>query len=250
MSLIIETTDSVVYINLDRPERRNALNLEMSEGIRAVLRNPENSQKILILQSQHPGMFVAGADVEEMRARSVADNLSRVNASLFQEIEEHQAPTVAIVDGPALGGGCEIALACDFRVASTRSLWGLPEVTLGLVPSAGGLFRLERLIGRGNALDLILTGRRISGEEAYRLGLVQRLVAEDGLHSAAMEVERELKSASRFAQMLAKLASRTPVDNSRAVDAMAQALCVSDVGTQERLDEFLQRRAQQRSERT
>jgi len=243
MSIIVESTETVVHIIFDRRERRNALNLDISEGVRAVLRDPRNRAKIIVLRSQHPGIFVAGADVAEMRERTIADNLARVNASLFQELEDHMAPTLAIVDGPALGGGCEIALACDFRIASSRSSWGLPEVTLGLVPSAGGLFRLERLVGRGNALDLILTGRKIDGSEAFHLGLVQRLTDADDIDAAMSSALSELESASRFAQSLAKLGIRTPVDHGRAIDAMAQALCVSDLDTQRRLDAFLKHRA-------
>jgi enoyl-CoA hydratase len=235
-------TGDILLVSLDRPEKGNALDREMSLELLSVVTDPTARDAILVFRSSSPGAFVAGADVAELRSRSVQDNLMLYNARLFDAIESHPCPTVAVVDGPALGGGCEFALSCDLRVGTPRSLWGLPEVTLGLVPAAGGLHRLERLVGRGTAMDLILTGRRMDGEEAHRSGLVQRMCDPEDLETTTDELLAQLTRASRLAQQLAKRAGLVTSSDPRAADAMAQALCVLDPGSQDRMSRFLERR--------
>lgn len=233
--------DRAVWVRFDRPAKRNALNVEVSRALDALLTEHHGTDLPLVLASTTPGMFVAGSDVASLRTRTLDDSLGRINSNLFQRLEDHPWPTIAVVDGAALGGGCELALACDFRVASDRSVWGLPEVRLGLVPSAGGLWRLPRLVGWGAAVDLITTGRRIDSTEAHRLGLISRLARPDDLDDTVHQLLDDLGRASSSAVRLAKEAMRATPDHRRLVDALGQAVSLSGEDTQQRLDAFLSR---------
>jgi enoyl-CoA hydratase len=194
-----------------------------------------------VFRSATHGMFVSGADVASLRDRTVTDSLGRLNSRLFRRIAEHPAPTIAVVDGWALGGGCELALACDFRISSSTAVWGLPEVRLGVIPSGGALHRLAALIGGSMATDLVLTGRRIDGTEAHRIGLVQRLATDGDLDSALAVLLDDLGRTSLFAVRLAKEAMRVSGDPARLVDAAAQALCIADEEAQRRMTELIDR---------
>lgn len=233
--------EDAVRVRIDRPEKHNALNVEVSHALDAVLTEHRDTRLPLVLSSTTPGMFVAGSDVASLRERTLDDSLARLNGTLFQRIEDHPWPTIAVVDGPALGGGCELALACDLRVASTRSIWGLPEVRLGIVPSAGGLVRLPRIVGWSAGVDLIMTGRRIGADEADRIGLISRLAEPAGIEATLGDLLADLAKASPLATRLAKEAMRAAPDHRRLVDALAQAVSLSGQDAQERLDAFLSR---------
>ncbi|WP_324276727.1 enoyl-CoA hydratase/isomerase family protein [Blastococcus brunescens] len=197
-----------------------------------------------MFRSVTPGMFVAGTDIPSLLKRTLHDSLGRINSRLFQRIADHPYPTVAVVAGAALGGGCELALACDFRITTADALWGLPEARLGLIPSAGGLTRLSTLVGAGAATDLVLTGRRITGEEARAIGLASRLAgtdSPDGLDAALDQLLQQLAACAPMAQRLAKEAMRVDGDRHRLVDAAAQALCISTDDAQQRLQALVNR---------
>ncbi|WP_167760851.1 enoyl-CoA hydratase/isomerase family protein [Geodermatophilus sp. DF01-2] len=225
----------------DRPDRRNALTVEMSRALAAVLEQHAATPRPLVLRSATPGMFVAGTDVASLKARTVEDSLGRINSGLFQRLHDHPWPTVAVVDGAALGGGCELALACDFRLTTEDAQWGLPEVRLGIIPSAGALTRLAALVGTGPATDLVLTGRRIRGREAGPLGLASRVTTPDGLDGALDALLTDLAAAAPLAQRLAKEAMRVDGDRHRLVDAAAQALCLGTEDAQRRLQALVDR---------
>jgi enoyl-CoA hydratase len=251
MSLVHHTsTPDAEVVELDRPEKRNALDVDLSEALLAAVLACRDRPRPLVLRSRATGMFVAGADVGQLRERTVAESLGRRNARLFDAVAEHPYPTVAVVAGAALGGGCELALACDLRVSTADAWWGLPEVRLGILPSAGGLTRLSELVGVGRARDLALSGRRVRGEEAHRLGLVERLAGpadddgdDDGdtLDDVLADLLGDLGAASMVAVRLAKEAMRVTGDRHRLVDAAAQALCLTQDDTQERLATVVRR---------
>jgi len=241
MTARLDRDGRVATLTLDRPDKRNALNVEMSEAIAAALDEARREPCVLVVRSSTPGMFVAGADIADLAARTRVEALSRLNQELFLRIEEFPWPTVAAVDGPALGGGCELALACDFRVGTTRSRWGLPEVRLGIIPSAGGLWRLPRLVGWAAATDLIMTGRRIGAAEAREIGLLHRLCEPDELPATVDALLAELSAASLTAVSYAKEAMRAPADRGRIGDAALQALCFESAEARERLGAFLTR---------
>lgn len=240
--LDVEVTDRAVYARVNRPEVRNAWDREVGDALAAALDLAAAHPVPLVLGSSTPGMFVSGADLAEIATRRRADGLARRNSTLFQRLEDHPYPTIAVVDGPALGGGCEIALACDFRVATPRSVWGLPEVTLGLLPGAGGMWRLPRAVGWSRAVDLVFTGRRIDGEEAYRIGLAQRLAPVEELDAALDTLLTELARTSVRAVAVAKELMRVAGDHRRVGDAIAMGLQYEDADTAGRIQAFLDRR--------
>ncbi|WNV74186.1 enoyl-CoA hydratase/isomerase family protein [Geodermatophilus sp. DSM 44513] len=233
--------DRAVTVLIDRPAQRNALSVPMSRALGAALEEHAATPLPLVLRSAVPGMFVSGTDVASLRARTVEDSLGRVNSALFQRLYDHPWPTVAVVDGAALGGGCELALACDVRITTEDAQWGLPEVRLGIIPSAGALTRLAALVGTGTATDLVLTGRRIRGREAATLGLASRVTTPAGLDAALDALLDDLGAAAPLAQRLAKEAMRVGGDRHRLVDAAAQALCLGTEEAQRRLQALLDR---------
>lgn len=239
--LQVHVDDRAVWVAFDRPEKRNALDLAVSAALDGVLDQHHATPLPLVFTSTTPGMFIAGSDIGDLRERTIEDSLARVNGTLFQRIEDHPWPTIARIDGPTLGGGCELALACDFRLTSTNGRFGLPEVRLGIVPSAGALWRLPRLVGWSAAVDLIMTGRRIDAEEALRLALVHRLATPQTLDEVLDELLDDLGETSTTAVRLAKEAMRAGPDHRRLVDALAQSVSLAGEDAQHRLDAFLKR---------
>lgn len=228
-----------VTVRFLRAEKRNALDLATSRDLADAVEAARDVPRPMVLRSATPHMFVAGTDLETLRARTADDSLARVNARLFQLVEDHPWPTVAVVDGFALGGGCELALACDLRITTPAARWGLPEVRLGIIPSGGALPRLTRIVGEGAARDLVLTGRRIDGIEAMRIGLAQRIAEPAGLDEVLSGLLDDYAAAAPLAVRLAKEAMRVDGDRHRLVDAVSQALCIENDDTQRRIATFL-----------
>ena len=192
----------VLHIVLNRPPA-NALGPAITEGLHAALDEADAATpKVLIASSGLPGFFAAGADIKHMTTvdatsfKAYGDGLR----SGLDRLAAHPALSIAAIDGLALGGGLELAMACTLRVAGADAKLGLPEVKLGLIPGAGGTQRLPRLVGRGAALDIMLTGRQIDAAEALRIGLIDRLAAAGSAASAARELATELCAASAPAQ--------------------------------------------------
>ncbi len=175
-NLQIEVTDQIQTININRPEKLNALNIKTIEELKDCIQTAYDDGEVkgIIITGTGEKSFVAGADIKE-----IAD-LNEVNARKFSEngqevfelIEKCPKPVIAVINGYALGGGMELALACHLRVASENAIMGLPEVTLGIIPGYGGTQRLSQLVGKGKAFELIMTGEKIDATEAFRLGLV------------------------------------------------------------------------------
>lgn len=186
--LLLEISDRIATVTINRPDKLNALNddvmLEISKVIDELV--ADGSVGAIILTGAGRA-FVAGADISRLAVAQAGDleKFARVGQGVFRRIELLSKPVIAAVNGFALGGGCELALACHVRVASTLARFGLPEVKLGLIPGYGGTQRLPRLIGRGAALQMILTGDTIDGTEAARLGLANVVVEPDALLAAA-----------------------------------------------------------------
>lgn len=227
-----------IRIAFDRPDKRNALDLETGGELAAVLDEMVREPLPLVLTSTTPGMFMSGSDLAELASRDIDDALSRTNDRLFRQIAEHPWPTVAAVDGYALGGGGELALACDFRVSTVDAVWGWPEVTLGIIPGAGAIRRLPELIGRALARDLLMTGRRITGAVANDYGVVDRLAGERGLDHAVEELLSELSVAEPRAQQLIKRLLLAQ-DQSGLTDSVAQALSLQSGRPRERITVLL-----------
>jgi enoyl-CoA hydratase/carnithine racemase len=170
----VEMAESIATLTIDRPEVKNALDLETVNEVRAALQSlaANGDVGVLIITGAGEAAFVSGADINDIRARGRDEGLAAINSSLFAEVERFPRPTIAAINGYALGGGCELALACDIRIASDTAKFGQPELGLGIIPGAGATQRLPRLIGMGRAKHLILTGDVIDAKEALEIGLV------------------------------------------------------------------------------
>lgn len=217
-NLKYETRDGVAFVTIDRPKKLNALNASTLGEIDRVfeaIREDDSVRGVLVTGSGEKA-FVAGADIAELarETSTTGANTARRGQGIFRRIETLGKPVVAAVNGFALGGGLELALACHVRVASENAKLGLPEVTLGAIPGYGGTQRLVRLVGRGRALELILTGQHIDAAEAYRIGLVNRVVPLDALQESAQELlQAMIKNAP-----LALRSALTAVDEGSDID--------------------------------
>src|SRR5688572_30020896 len=204
----VDVTESIATLTIDRPAVKNALNLETVEECRTALAalTADSNVGALIVTGAGESAFVSGADINDVRARDGADGLAAINSSLFAQIERFPRPTIAAINGFALGGGCELALACDIRVAADTATFGQPELGLGIIPGAGGTQRLPRVVGLGWAKHLILTGEIISAKQALEIGLVTAVMPASQLHVRARELARRLLRQGPIASRLAKLA--------------------------------------------
>ena len=186
-NVLCENRGGILYITLNRPEVRNALNPEMWRDIGAAVKlaKEDESVRVVILTGAGDKALASGADIRELHDRHYLVQLAGTATGAMKELENLPKPVICAVNGYALGGGCELAMACDIRIATGRSKFGQPELGLGLIPGAGGTQRLARLVGIGRAKELIYTGRIIDAKEALQIGLVN-MVTEDS-REALME---------------------------------------------------------------
>lgn len=184
-SLLFELSDGIARITIDRPDKLNALNAtvisELSDAVTRI--ETDAAVRGVILTGSGQKAFVAGADIGELTGQGPIDGKARSMAGqlVFRRLERCGKPVIAAINGFALGGGCELAMACHIRIAAEHARFGQPEVKLGIGPGYGGTARLPRLVGKGRALELLLTGGMIDAAEAYRIGLVNRVVPAEGL---------------------------------------------------------------------
>jgi len=245
-----ENKDGVLIITIDRPKVLNALNAqtvaEIGEAFEAA--RDDDAVKCVIVTGAGEKAFVAGADINELAlmtpisGKLVAEKGQRV----FRNIERFPKPVIAAVNGFALGGGCELALACHIRIASEKAQLGLPEVTLGIIPGYGGTQRMARLLGKGKALELILTGDRIKADEAERIGLVNKVVPAEELMNAAETMARTIATrgplAVRAAIEAVMSGSEMPFDEGQTLEATLFGLLASTADMKEGMGAFLERR--------
>jgi enoyl-CoA hydratase len=235
----------VAHLELNRPEVRNAINVEMISALHMILDDwaRRDEVRVVVLSGAGGKAFAGGADIAELRERTHKEAFYGVNQSLFQKLEDFPRPTIAALDGYALGGGLELALACDLRVASKTAKVGLPEVTLGIYPGAGGTWRLPKVVGLGRAKDLVFTGRIVEAAEAAQWGLFERFVETDALAEAFKLAEAIAKNAP-LALQVAKVSLNTLArgESTVAVERLGQALLFDSADKRERMTAFLTRR--------
>jgi len=197
-NILYEKRDRILYLTVDRPKALNALNAKTLDELEDAIDRAaaDDDISVIILTGAGENAFVAGADISELVGLDEVSGaaFSRRGQGLFLKIETLPKPVIAAVNGFALGGGCELAMACAIRIASTGASFGQPEVKLGLIPGYGGTQRLPRLVGKSNAMSLTLTGDIISAERAHEIGLVSKVVAPDGLMQAAEKIARKIAS--------------------------------------------------------
>jgi enoyl-CoA hydratase len=240
--LIVDERDDRVVVTLNRPDKRNAIDAETVDALHAVCASLERRPRLMLLTGGVDGVFAAGADIAQLRARGRLDALAAINQGLFARIRALPMPTLAAVDGPALGGGAELAWACDLRICTDRAFFGQPEVRLGIIAGAGATYRLPALVGEATAKELLFTGRRVPAAEALALRLVSQVVAPEDLLVIAHGILDECAKASPLALRLTKLAVDAPAAAHPHVDLVSQAVLFEDEEKRARMTAFLDRR--------
>ena len=244
----VSVADGVAVLTYDSPEVRNALNLETVREGEVALTDLAADAAVgaLIVTGAGDKAFVSGADISDLRERTRDDGLAGINSSFFAAVERFPRPTIAAVNGYALGGGCELALACDLRIAAETAKFGQPELGLGIIPGAGATQRLPRVVGLGRAKHLILTGEIIDAAQALAIGLVSAVVPAGELHTKAQDLARRVLRQGPLAARLAKVAMnasmRVDLDSGLLIETLAQALCYQSDDKQEGMTAFLEKR--------
>ena len=240
----------VTLLGLDRPAKYNALDQAMVDEIDRALIEIRSTPSVLVVYSTTPGVFAAGADIAELVERDADAALRSINAALFDRIEAHRWPTVAAIDGPAFGGGCELALACDLRVGSPQARFAQPELGLGILAGAGANWRLPQAVGLPLARRMLYTGHELNADAAHAAGLL------DEIHPAAELLEQAIALAERIARRswraleLTKLALRAHRPATTSLDIVAQAVLFDGPDKRVRMGEFLDERAARRAARS
>ena len=250
-TLLTEVADDVLLVTFNRPDVRNAINRQVQLDLRTVLDLARDDEGIgaVVLTGAGEMAFIAGADISQVAGYTKLTALDSDLQRLFDFVEDFPKPTVAAVNGYALGGGCEIAMACDIRIASETARFGLPETALSVLPGAGGTQRLGRLIGTGRAIELILTGRMMDAAEALRIGLVTSVTSPDELVATARQVAATILARGPLATRLAKLVVRAGMDadqrTGQVVERLAQAVLYESEDKLEGTQAFLGKRPPQ-----
>jgi enoyl-CoA hydratase/carnithine racemase len=252
-NVVYEKKDAIAYVTVNRPKVLNALNTSTWKDLRTAFEDARDDATVLgvILTGAGDKAFIAGADISELAHATAidAERSSRFGQDVLDLIENLGKPVIAAVNGFALGGGCETAMACTIRIAAESAKFGQPEVKLGLLPGGGGTQRLPRLVGKGRALQLILSGGMIGAQEAYRIGLVNEVVPAANLIARAEEILKQIASNAPVAVRLSLEAVNRGMDTSQsegfALEASYFGLCAATEDKKEGTSAFLEKRAPQ-----
>lgn len=249
-NIILEKEENLAILYINRPSALNALNkdtlFEIQDALKAV--NEDTSISTLIITGTGNKAFVAGADIAYMQPLSASEGrtFSAYGEQTFRMIELMEKTVIAAINGFALGGGCELAMACDIRLASESALFGQPEVSLGVIPGFGGTQRLPRLIGEGKAKELIFTGDNIKAAEAYRLGLINQVYPADELMDQAKKMAKKIASKAPLAVGYAKYAIgrglQVDLDSSMGIESDMFGMCSATADQKEGMKAFLEKR--------
>lgn len=250
-NILLEQPEPSIYLlTVNRPKSLNALNAQTLEEIAAAVAQvgKDSGARALLVTGAGEKAFVAGADIAQMQDfdSAQAQAFSECGNRTFRAFELLPVPAVALVNGYALGGGCELAMACDWIVASERAQFGQPEVNLGVVAGFGGTQRLTRLVGRAMAMDLLVTGRLIKADEALRIGLVNQVVAPEQLRDKGMEIARMIASkgpvAVRLTKQIVQRGQDLDLANACQQEAYAFGLTCATADQKEGMKAFLEKR--------
>ena len=237
-----EDLGSFACLTINRPDKLNALNADVMEALKAVCAWMETADDVRVLvvtgappnpppegKRAKPHAFVAGADITEFAGAGSEEIRIKFSDNAVEALWNLSKPTIAMVDGFALGGGCEVACSCDVRIASDRSTFGTPEINLGLIPGYGATQRLERLVGYGKAHEMIMTGDMVPAEEAYRIGLVNHVVAPEDLEATVFSMARRIGSKSSHALRVGKETVRAALDEGLTDGVAIEAAAFADL---------------------
>jgi enoyl-CoA hydratase len=249
-NLLVSVSEKIATVTINRPKFLNALNPATIRELSAAFEEIAGREDIgvVLLTGAGEKAFVAGADISEMRHFTAVDALefALFGQGVLERIERLPQPVIGVVNGFALGGGCELAMACDLLIAADSAKLGQPEVNLGIIPGYGGTQRLPRLVGRNLAKEIVLTGEMITAQRAYEIGLVNRVVPQAGLMDAARETAKKILSKGPVAIRTAKMAMNRGLDldlsNACALEANAFAVGFSTADRLEGMTAFLEKR--------
>lgn len=250
-NIICSLEDNIFWIKINRPEKRNALNKATRAELRQALEHIKTVRdiKVVVITGSGDKAFIAGADVSDlldMGPFEMEEYLATLSQQLYTDIENLSIPVIAMINGVAVGGGLELALASDIRIASENAKFGLTEINLGVIPGGGGTQRLPRLIGAGRAKELILTGDIIDAHEALRIGMVNKVVPQERLEATVREMAQKIASKSmvaiRFAKKAINAAMKTSLDSGLAYEALLECLCFATEDRKEGMSAFLEKR--------
>jgi enoyl-CoA hydratase/carnithine racemase len=250
-NVLYEKKDAIAYVTVNRPKVLNALNTPTWKDLRTAFEAARDDSAVrgVILTGAGDKAFIAGADISELSRVTAfeAEQSSRFGQEVLDVVENLGKPVIAAVNGFALGGGCETAMACTIRIAVESAKFGQPEVTLGLVPGGGGTQRLPRLVGKGRALHLILSGEMINAQEAYRIGLVNEVVPAADLITRAEAILKKIASNAPIAIKFAIEAANKGLETSQSEGSLLEAsyfgLCAATEDKKEGTTAFLEKRA-------
>ena len=248
--VLYEQNGNVAYVTINRPEALNALNGRVLKSLNSVLDLIKESDEIstVIIKGTGNKAFVAGADIKEMSDMSCmeARDFSKLGQEVFNKIENLPKAVIAAVNGFALGGGCELAMACDIRIATKKSKFALPELGLGVIPGFAGTQRLPRLVGKGIAKEMMFTSKQVTAEEAYRIGLVNEVVEEENLLNYCNEMAKTIGTKSKAAIGICKSSvnegMELDIDKAMLHEADLFGLCFSTEDQREGMGAFIEKR--------
>lgn len=249
-TLIYEKKDNIGVLTVNRPEKLNALSNELTEELGQFLSDAEKDAdlRVLVITGAGEKAFVAGADINELVERDgrMGRDVSRFRQDLFARIENLPVPVIAGVNGYALGGGLELALACNIRIASEQAQFGAPEVKLGIIPGDGGTQRLPRLVGLGRAMEMVLTGDFIDAAEAHRIGLVNSVIPHEELMETVMVLAKKIASrpplAVKYAKEAVNRSQEGDTASGYALESYLHALACTTEDKKEGVTAFLEKR--------
>ncbi|MDX9834898.1 MAG: enoyl-CoA hydratase-related protein [Desulfobulbus sp.] len=249
-SIELTSTEGIATLTFNRPKALNALNgallAELADAIEHI--NEDESVRVLILTGAGEKSFIAGADITEIATLSPlgAKKFALVGQGIISSLQALPIPVIAAVNGFALGGGCEMALACDFIYASEKAIFGLPEITLGLIPGFGGTQRLARLIGANRTKEMVFTGRHLTAAEAREIGLVNKIFAPEELMPATLKVAQGISGKGKASLSAAKQTIgqglNTDLATGLGIERDAFALCLASPDAKEGTSAFLEKR--------
>jgi enoyl-CoA hydratase len=246
--LLIEQKGAVAILTLNRPEVHNAMDTETWVELRHAIRsiNADNGINVLVITGAGGKAFAAGGDLHELLNRSVVEQAYIQSGAIFNEIYNMNNPVIAAIEGYALGGGCELALSCDIRIAGRQSKFGQTETGLGIIPGAGATQRLQRMLGIGMAKYLIFTGDIISAEEAERIGLIEKIAEPGKALEEALKLADKIAKKAPIALAMAKTAinfgANTDLGSGLYFEKFAQAIALSSNDRTEGISAFLEKR--------
>lgn len=249
-TLIYEKKENIGILTINRPQKMNALTNELMSELKQLLEEIEKDQelRVLIVTGSGDKAFVAGADIKELVDRDalMGRRVSCERQEIFSRLENLPVPSIAAVNGYALGGGLELALACSIRVCSEKAQFGAPEVKLGIIPGDGGTQRLPRLVGQGRAMEMVLTGDFIDAQEAFRIGLANKIIPHEELMEKTMELAQKIASRPPLAVKYAKEAVNRSQEGSGtagfALESYLHALSCTTEDKKEGVNAFLEKR--------